>query len=527
MSLASADLPDDVETLRRMVLEQAQALAAATADLQQARSGLVSQALEIETLKAQLARLRRLQFGRSSERLERQIAQLELRLEDLEDGLGRSEQAVSAAAEPRPADKAKPVRRPLPDHLPREEVVHEPACACPRCGGALRRLGADVTEVLEYVPARFHVVRHVRPKLSCRVCETIAQAPLPDLPIERGRPGAGLLAHVLVSKYADHQPLYRQAAIYAREGVALDRSTLADWVGRSAALLAPLVDALRRGVMASPRLHADGTPVPVLAPGLGKTRTGRLWVYVRDDRPHGGPAPPAAVYHYSPDRKGERPRAHLRAFSGHLQADGYAGFDALYQPDRKPGQIVEVGCWAHAQRKFHDVHAASRSPLAQEALERIGALYAIEDEIRGRPPDQRQRIRQDRSRPRIDDLEAWLQATLPKLSGKSELARAIRYALARWAALSRYLDDGTLEIDNNAAERALRGLALGRKNYLFAGSDSGGERAAILYSLIETARLNGLDPQGYLADVIARINTHPAKRIAELLPWNWATARNA
>ena len=365
MSLVSTDLPDDVETLRRMVLEQAQALTTTRVELQQARSGLVAQALEIEKLKVQLARLRRLQFGRSSERLDRQIAQLELRLEDLEEDLGRSAQAVPAAADPKPADKAKPVRRPLPDHLPREEVVHEPACACPRCGGALRRLGEDVTEVLEYVPARFHVVRHVRPKLSCRRCEAIAQAPQPDLPIERGRPGPGLLAHVLVSKYADHQPLYRQAAIYAREGVALDRATLADWVGRSATLLAPLAAELRRQLMASPRLHADDTPVPVLAPGLGKTRTGRLWVYVRDHRPHGGAAPPGAVYHDSPDRKGERPRAHLRTFSGHLQADGYAGFDALYQPGREPGPIIEVACWAHARRKFHDVHAATRSPIAE------------------------------------------------------------------------------------------------------------------------------------------------------------------
>jgi transposase len=525
MQLDPASLPDDVAALRRLVADQAAALASTRAELDAAKSGLLAKTLELEKLKVQLARLRRMQFGRSSEKLDREIEQLELRLEELE---AEETQVVpvAAAAEAAPAgaEKAKPARRPLPEHLPRREVVHAAACACPACGGELRRLGEDVTEVLEYEPARFHVVRHVRPKFSCRRCEAITQAPAPDLPIERGRPGPALLAHVLVSKYADHLPLYRQAEMYGRDGVELERSTLADWVGRSTTLLMPLVDELRRTVLASPRLHADDTPVPVLSPGLGRTRTGRLWVYVRDDRPHGGQAPPAAVYFYSPDRKGEQPQAHLQGFTGHLHADAYAGFEALYAPGRKPGPITQVSCWAHARRQFHDEFAAHRTPLAREALERIGRLYEVEAAVRGQPPDQRQRARQDQARPQAEALKDWIEATLPRLSGKSDLAKAMRYTLSRWPALARYLDDGTLEIDNNAAERALRGIALGRKNWLFAGSDSGGERAAALYSLIETAKLNGIDPRAWLADVIGRINTHPAKRIVELMPGNWTPA---
>jgi transposase len=381
----------------------------------------------------------------------------------------------------------------------------------------MRRLGEDVTEVLEYVPARFKVIRHIRPKFSCRFCETITQAPMPSLPIERGRPGPGLLAHVLVSKYADHLPLYRQAEIYAREGVDLDRSTLADWVGKAAWLLRPLVDALAREVMSADRLFADDTPVPVLAPGTGKTKTGRLWVYVRDDRPHAGKVPPAVLYRYSPDRKGERPREHLKGFSGFLQADGYAGFDGLYES----GRVVEVACWAHVRRKFFDVHQANGSAIAREALDRIGALYAIEAEIRGRPPDDRLRTRQARAGPLLVGLKTWLETTRPKLSGKSDLAAAMRYALSRWDALTRYCDDGRLEIDNNAAERSIRPLALGRKNYLFAGSDAGGQRAAAIYSLIEAAKLNGLDPQMWLRDVLVRIADHPVNRVSAFLPWNW------
>jgi hypothetical protein len=342
---------------------------------------------------------------------------------------------------------------------------------------------------------------------------------MPSMPIERGRPGAGLLAHVLVSKYADHLPLYRQSGIYARHGVDLARSTLADWVGRSALLLSPLVDALERHVMGGPTLHADDTPVPVLAPGAGRTRTGRLWTYVRDERGHGGEAPPAVLFRYAPDRKGERPAEHLARFRGDLHADGYAGFDRLYGE-----RIAEVACWAHVRRKFYDVHAATGSATAREALDHIAGLYAVEQDVRGRPPDERRRERQARAGPLLDRLRRWLDATGPKLSRRSDLAVGIRYTLARWPALVRYIDDGRLELDNNAAERSLRGVAVGRKNWLFAGSDQGGHRAATVYSLVETAKLNGVDPEAWLTDTIARIADHPARRIDELLPWNYRPA---
>jgi transposase len=383
----------------------------------------------------------------------------------------------------------------------------------------LSKLGEDVSEMLEYVPASFFVVRHVRPKLSCTKCDHIVQAAAPTRPIERGVAGPGLLAHVLVSKYADHLPLYRQSEIYARYGVELERSTLADWVGGTSELLDPLVETLRRYVMAAGKVHADDTPVPVLAPGNGRTKTGRLWTYVRDDRPAGSMAAPAVWFAYSPDRKGEHPERHLRTFRGALQADAYAGFNQLYKED---GRIQEVACWAHVRRKFYDLQEAHASPIAREALERIAALYAIEKEIRGRPPDERQQVRMLRSWPLLQSLRDWFEVSLTKLSRKSDTTAAIRYALGLWLALTRYCDDGRLEIDNNAAERALRVVALGRKNYLFAGSDTGGERAASIYSLIGSAKLNGLDPEAYLREVLSRIADHPITRIEELLPWNVA-----
>jgi hypothetical protein len=341
------------------------------------------------------------------------------------------------------------------------------------------------------------------------------QAEAPGRPIARGLAGPGLLAHVLVSKYADHLPLYRQAEIYAREGVELERSTLADWVGATSELLKPLQEALRQYVMSGRKVHADDTPVPVLAPGQGRTKLRRLWTYVRDDRPAGELAAPAVWFAYSPDRRGEHPHRHLAEFKGTLQADGYAGFNRLYDS----GRIQEAACWAHVRRKFFDLHQAHASPITTEALERIGSLYALEREIRGRPPDERQRVRDSRSRPLLASLQEWLKQSLPKLSRKSETAAAISYALGRWPALVRYCDDGLLEIDNNSAERALRAVALGRKNYLFAGSDSGGERAAAIYSLIGSAKLNGLDPEAYLTNVVTRIADHPISRIQELLPW--------
>jgi transposase len=361
------------------------------------------------------------------------------------------------------------------------------------------------------------VIRHVRPKYTCGSCQKIVQAAAPSRPIARGLAGPGFLAHVLVSKYADHLPLYRQSQIYAREGLELDRSTLADWVGGAAELLEPLVAAVGRYVLSARKIHGDDTPVPVLCPGRGTTKQGRLWTYVRDDRPAGSREPAAVLLRYSPDRKGERPQKHLSAFTGVLQADAYAGFDRLYGE-----KIQEAACWAHVRRKFYDIHVALTSPIAAEALDRIGRLYAIEAEIRGQLPEERRRVRQARAGPELQALHAWLHATLTTLSKKSELAIAIRYALSRWAALTRYRDDGRLEIDNNAAERALRAVALGRKNWLFAGSDDGGERAAAIYTLLGTAKLNDLNPAGYLRYVLERIADHPINRIEELLPWNVA-----
>jgi transposase len=529
-----ANLPNNIDTLRGMIVTQAAnfaaELGAREAELAAAKAGLLAKTLEIEKLKLHIARLRRAQFGRSSEKIARTLEQLELMLEDLEaDTSVPAASATSLAADVEQSSSSKRSgRKPLAEHLPRQEVVHEPSCTCPSCGGEMRKVGEDVTEVLDYVPGHFEVIKHIRPAFSCRRCESMVQMPMPSLPIERGQPGAGLLAHVVVGKYCDHLPLYRQSGIYAREGVELDRATLADWVGKTAALVSPLVEAVAQHVMAAEKLHADDTPVPVLAPGTGKTKTGRLWVYLRDERPYGGEAPPAVVYRYSPDRKGEHPRAQLARFRGFLQADGYSGFGRLYETSNgAPATVTEVACWAHVRRKFYDIHVATNAPIAGDALARIGQLFDIERAAMGRSPQVRARIRQSAARPVIDDLAAFFDASLTMISGKSELAGAIRYARSRWSALTRYLEDGRLEISNNAAERAIRPLALGRKNYLFAGSDAGGERAATAYTLIETAKLNGLDPEAYLRDVLGRIADHHINRIGELLPWNIASGSRA
>ena len=523
-----ASLPDldglDPEALKALVL------AKHSESLEQHKE-LTSSTHEIEHLKLVIEKYRRMIFGRKSEKLTGELEQLEFRLEELETAQA-AEEAAQAATEATQSSstqtdskrRSRPARKPLPEDLPREVITHLPAHnCCPDCGGALRQFGEDVSEQLERIPASFKVIRHVRPKFACAGCESVIEAPAPARPIDRGLPGPGLLAHVLVSKYADHQPLYRQSQIYAREGVDLDRSTLAGWVGAASELLTPLVDEIKKHVLAAAKIHADDTPVPVLAPGNGKTKTGRLWTYVRDDRPAGVSTAPAVWFAYSEDRKGEHPRRHLKNFKGALQADAYSGFHHLYGD----GVIYEVACWAHTRRKFHDIHVAHASPTTTEALARIGALYGIEEQIRGKPAELRCSVRQTRSRPLLDELRQWMDKTLRSLSTKSETAGAIRYALSHWRALTRYVDDGLLEIDNNSAERALRAVAIGRKNYLFMGADSGGQRAASLYSLIGTAKLNGLDPAFYLRTILATIAEHPINRIEELLPWNIAASLQA
>ncbi len=480
--------------------------------------------LMVDKLKLQLLRARRAQYGCSSEQLDDpQIALIEG---------GPLYEPPAPKAEPKAqAANGSGVDRQLPAHLPRENHVHRPAttaaqhdttgqpCGCTACGGRLRQIGQDVSEQLEYVPARFKVIRHVRPKLACVSCQTIFQAAAPSRPISRGVAGPALLANVLVSKYCDHIPLHRLARIHARDGVKLDPSTYVGWVEQCHALLDPLVAALGRYTLASAKVHADDTPVPVLDPGRGRTKTGRLWVYVRDDRPAGSTEPPAAWYRYSPDRKGEHPQDHLKNFRGILQADAYGGYGKIYAT----GRVDEALCWAHARRPFWDLYENQgrvAGSIAEQALQRIAALYAIEAQIRGQPPDVRRSERQARAGPLLDEMHAWLTSLVGRVSAKSDLARAIGYSLTRWRALTRYRDDGRIEIDNNAAERALRGVALGRGNYLFMGSDAGGERAASIYSLVETAKLGGLDPQAYLREVLTRIADHPINRIDELLPWN-------
>ncbi|MGB8625079.1 MAG: IS66 family transposase [Candidatus Cybelea sp.] len=518
--LSIAELKALVHEQHAVVQEQCAQLVVKDDQIAAKNVELLSRHVEIEALKLDILKLRRLQFGQKSEKRACQIEQLELRLEELETTEAQLSEALAAQGKMAPSTRTPRTRREWPDHLAREtQVVAPHEESCPSCNGTLKPLGEDVSETIEYVPARFKVIRCVRPKLACASCDAIVQAPVPSRPIERGIAGPGLLAHVLVGKYADHLPLYRQSEIYARVGVDLDRSLLADWVGRASELLAPLADALRRHVFAADVVHGDDTPLPVLAPGRGKTKTGRLWTYVRDERPAGGQAAPAVWFAYTPDRKGEHPQRHLNDFIGILQADGYAGFSGLYDG----GRVVEAACWAHVRRKFVDLYELHQSEVAKEVLDRIGALYAIEKEIRERSPVERRAVRQERSRPLLDALELYLRDMLRTLSQKSAMAKAIRYALSRWEALNRYCDDGRIEIDNNAAERALRCVALGRKNYLFAGSDAGGERAAAIYSLLGTAKLNGFNPEAYLREVLARIAEHPITRIDELLSWNLPT----
>jgi len=524
MSIADS-LPTDLASAHALIIAQREALSAAQARATAAESEAQHRALLIEKLKYTIRKLRHERFGQSSER-GALLDQLELQLADLEEDAAQAEAAerlAAAAAEKITVpsfERRKPARRALPEHLPRERIVYPAPASCPCCGGGtLRKIGEDVTETLELIPRQWKVIAHVREKFSCRACETITQPPAPSHPIARGRAGPKLLAHVLFSKYGLHLPLNRQSAVYAREGIDLDVSTLADWVGAAAATLMPLVEVIRTHVLAAERIHADDTTVPVLA--KGKTRTGRLWTYVRHDRPFGGPDPPAAVFFYSRDRGGEHPAQHLANYAGLMQADAYAGYNRLYEPNRKPGPIVEAACWAHARRKFFDLARINKAPIAAEAVERIDVLFAIEREINGVMPQQRVHVRNERSRPLVAELENWLRMQRARVSKNSEIGKTIDYSLKRWIALTRFLNDGRLCMSNNAAERELRAVAVGRRNWTFAGSDEGGRRAAALYTLIATAKLNDVDPQAWLADVLARLQDHPAKRIHELLPWNW------
>lgn len=522
----AASLPDDVAALKTIAI-------ATEVRARNAEAEAHSLALTVAKLKHLNAILRHEKYGVSSERSSH-LEQLELHLAELEETASESEAKAQLAANAANAKKVvvqaferkRPARRPLPEHLPRERVIEPAPSSCSCCGGTnLRKIGEDVTETLEVIPRQWKVIEHVREKFSCRACEKISQPLAPSHPIARGRAGPKLLAQVLFSKYALHLPLTRQSRTYADEGIALEVSTLADWVGASAATLMPIVNAIKTHVFAGQRIHADDTPVKVLA--KNKCRTGRLWTYVRDDRPFGGEAKPAAVFFYSPDRSGEHPQTHLADYQGLMQADAYAGFAKLYEPGRKPGPIVEQACWAHARRKFFDLAQLSKAPVAVEAVARIDALFAIEREIIGASTQRRQSVRQERSTLLIAALEVWLKEQRAKLSPKSETARAIDYSLKRWAALTRFLEDGRLCISNNAAEREIRAIAVGRNNWTFAGSDEGGRRAAAIYTLINTAKLNGVDPLAWLADLLQRLPDHPARRIDELLPWNWKVTRLA
>jgi transposase len=505
MRLDLANLPTDTTLLHQLVRDLS--------------AGMEQRESEIEKLRLIIRQLQRGQYGRHSERFDPD--QLQFGLEDLDADIARAEAKLPGQPVAEAAHNEPPRRPAFPEHLPREEVTLEAGTACPSCGGALHPIGVTTSEMLDWVPASLRVIRIHRPKYGCRACGTIHQVAAPERLIAKGMATPGLVAHVLVSKYCDHTPLYRQAQIFARHGIELDRSTLANWVGGACWWLEVLRARLAANIFASAKLFADDTPLPVLDPGRGRTKIGRLWVYTRDDRPWAGPDPPAAVYLYSPDRKAERPASHLDGFTGVLQVDGYAGFERL----TASGEVALAACWAHTRRKFFEVHEATGSPIAAEALRRIAGLYAIEDTIRGRPAVERRTARGGEARPLVDAMKQWLEQELGRIPPHSTLAEAVRYALARWSALCRFLDDGRVELDNNSVERAIRPIALGRKNHLFAGSDGGGHRWAVVCSLITSAKLNGVEPYAYLSDVLQRmVDGHPAHRLDELMPWNWRSS---
>ena len=518
MANTAGHLPDDADGLKAALIE--------------ARAKLSGAEALIEHLRLVIAKMQREKFGPRSERSQRLIDQMELQLEELAAALGEDEtKAEAARVKVQGFTRRQATRRNFPADLPRRCIVHPAPMCCPCCGGTkLSKIGEDVTETLDVVPRQWFVTEHVREKFSCRSCETITQPPAPFHAIARGFAGPSLLAMMLVEKYANHQPLNRQSEQYAREGIELSVSTMADHVGACAATLMPLYELIKAHVFAAERIHGDDTTVPVLA--KGKCRTGRIWTYVRDDRPFGGRAPPAAVFFYSPDRTGIHPERHLAGYAGILQADAYAGFNALYASDRKGGPITEAGCWAHARRKLFelaDIAAKARkgkpttiSPIAFEAVQKFDAIFALERSINGFSPNERVAGRRKDIAPLVSELIEWMKRERGKLSRHNEVAKAMDYMLKRIAVFTRFLEDGRICLTNNAAERELRGIALGRKSWLFAGSDRGGERAAVMLTLIQTAKLNDVDPQAWLADVLARINDHAIHRLDELLPWNWA-----
>lgn len=536
IAMSSDDsLPNHIEILKELVRRRDVELAQARAEASNARAEVSSAEALIAHLRLTIEKFKRDLFGPRNERKARLLDQMELALEEMEAAASEDEVAAekvaAATTQVRAFSRRKPARQPFPAHLPRERIIVPGPTACACCGSKrLAKLGEDVTETLEVVPRQWKVVQHVREKFTCRDCEKISQAPAPFHVLPRGFAGPSLLAMILFEKYGQHQPLNRQSERYAREGIDLSVSTLADQVGGCAMLLRPMYELIRAHVFAGARVHGDETPVPVLA--KHQCRKGRLWTYVRDDKPFAGPAPPAAAFFYSRDRTAEHPERHLAGYAGILQADAYAGFNRLYDADRKGGPITEASCWAHGRRKFFelaDVAAKARgdlsvlAPLAVEAVKRIDAIFDIEREINGRSIDDRLAVRRERVAPLVADLEAWMRGQRGKLSRHSDVGKAMDYMLKRWDTFTRFLADGRICLTNNAAERALRGIALGRKSWLFAGSDRGGERAAVAYTLIQTARLNDIDPQAWLADVLDHINDHNIQRLDQLLPWNWKT----
>jgi transposase len=541
MTSVNDSLPDDIATLKAMVVAARAKAATAAAEAARAAANVSSAEALIAHQKLLIEKMRRELYGSRSERTAKLLDQMEFELEELEASASQDEIAAEMAAKASGTTlvlahtRKKPVRKPFPEHLPRERVILPGPTTCACCGSTkLAKLGEDITETLETIPRQWKVIQHVREKFTCRACEKISQAPAPFHVIARGRAGPGLLAMILYNKFALHQPLNRQSEAYAREGIDLPLSTLADDVGACAAVLLPLADLIRAHVFNGDRIHGDETPVPLLA--KGKTIKARLWTYVRDDKPFGGPDPPAAVYFFSRDRKGEHPERHLALYGGILQADAYAGFTGLYQKDRAPCPIAEALCWSHARRNFFvlaDIASKARrrgpaviSPLAFEAVKKIDAIFAAEREINGLGCEQRLAFRREHIAPLVTAFEDWMRAERVKLSRHAEVAKAMDYMLKRWTAFTRFLDDGRICLSNNAAERALRGIALGRKAWLFAGSERGGVRAAVIYTLIQTAKLNGVDPQAWLADVLARIADHPINDLAALLPWRWLAERH-